>query len=321
MPTFGQVLDLVAGRNVLLNLDKAWPIREELYDALAARNMVEYGLFKGAPTAAEATSFMDNHPDARYMHIVNDANAGDLDLFPTAQTPVAFEIVYDSLADPQAQPEYWERVNEISHAWVNTMWSSLAAGETDEASLRSPSLGWQAVADRGAKLFQTDNVETLVAWRDGIDVTRLWETRTSQRIQAEDYVDDPSAYFDRDPNICSEPIGDPTSPVDACNLDGAHVVQYIREGEWFTLRTDVKQPGRYRLTLRQSSDTEPGGSVQVDTGSGWSQPQPLPNTTHNRNFELSDLGRHHLQAGSTDIRLRFSHPDYLSVDWLQLDRR
>lgn len=321
VPSFEEVLDLVEGRNVLLNLDKAWPIREDLYDALAARDMVEYGLFKGAPTAAEATAFMDAHPDARYMHIVNDANAGDLELFPTAQTPVAFEIVYDSHDDPQAQPAYWDRVNEISQVWVNTMWSSLAAGETDEASLRAAAEGWQAVVDRGAELIQTDNVETLDAWRSGTDVTRLGMTRTSVRAQAEDYVSDPAAYSDTDSNTCTDPVADPASPVDACDLDGAHVVQYIRDGEWFTLRADAPRPGRYRLTMRHSSDTAPGGTVQIDTGSGWSDPISLPNTTHDRNFEIADLGRHPLKAGKNDIRLRFSHPDDQSVDWLQLDRR
>jgi glycerophosphoryl diester phosphodiesterase len=265
---------------------------------------------------------MTEHPDALYMHIVNDANAGDLDLFPAAQTPVAFEIVYDSMNDPQAQADYWERATEISEVWVNTMWSDLASGETDEASLRSPALGWQAVVDRGARLMQTDNVQTMAAWRDGIDVTKLGLHRGSIRVQAEDYVNEASAYSDTDPNTCGPAaIADLTSPVDACDLDGAYVVQYIREGEWFTLRVDAPQRRRYRLVMRHSSDTEPGGTVQIDTGAGWSAPHALPNTTHDRNFELADLGRYSLEAGTNEVRLRFSHPDSLSVDWVQFDRR
>jgi glycerophosphoryl diester phosphodiesterase len=47
--TFDEVLDLVEGRNVLINLDKAWPIREALYDALAERDMVDTGCSRAPP--------------------------------------------------------------------------------------------------------------------------------------------------------------------------------------------------------------------------------------------------------------------------------
>lgn len=94
----------------------------------------------------------------------------------------------------------------------------------------------------------------------------------------------------------------------------------MREGEFFTLQVTVPQPGNYGLTLRHSSDTEPGGTVTVDTGAGAGRPVALPNSTHNRAFVTTDLGKVRLDRGTHRITLRFSHPDYLSVDWLQLDR-
>lgn len=321
VPTFGEVLEAIDGENVLLNLDKGWDVREQMYQELAARDMVNYGLFKGAPTAVEANKFMAAHPDALYMHVVNDAQAGDFEQF-TTHMPVAFELVFDNPNDVQAQQEYWDKVDAVSDIWTNTMWSSLADGNTDEAALRGSTKGWQAMVDRGADLLQTDNVRTLNAWREGRDVTKLGTKPSSVRVQAEDYVDDPALYRDANPrNECgTRAIRSTSSAVDACDLDGAHVVQYIRNGEWFTLPVTVNQPGNYRLSIRHSSDTEPGGTVSVDAGKGFGKPIQLPNTTHNRAFQVTDLGKFKLDRGAQQIKLKFTHADYASVDWIQLDR-
>lgn len=321
VPTLGEVLDAVKGKSVLLNLDKGWPIREQMYTELAAKNMVEYGLFKGAPNAAEATEFMTAHPDALYMHVVNDAQAGDFEQF-TTRMPVAFELVYNTPDDVQAQPAYFAKVDAVSEIWINTMWSSLANGQTDEASLRDPALGWATLVAQGADILQTDNVRTLNAWRSGADVTRIGMKNQSIRVQAEDFVDDPAKYFDANPrNECgTRAIRNPNSPVDACDLDGAHIVQYIRDREWFTLPVTVDQPGNWSLSIRHSADTEPGGTVSVDTGAGYGKPVALPNPTHNRAFIVTDLGQIKLEKGTTEIRFKFTHSDYASVDWIQLDR-
>lgn len=321
VPTFQEALGAVEGKNVLLNLDKGWDVREQMYQELAERDMVDYGLFKGAPNAAEANEFMATHPDALYMHVVNDAQAGDFEQF-TTHMPVAFELVYDNPNDVQAQQAYWDKVDAVSDIWINTMWSSLADGHTDEASLRDPALGWQSLVDRGADMLQTDNVRTMNAWREGRDVTKLGTKPSSIRIQAEDYIDDPALYRDSNPrNECGpRAIRNTSSAVDACNLDGAHIVQYIRDGEWFTLPVEIKQPGNYQLSIRHSSDTEPGGTVSVDTGKGFGKPIELPNTTHNRAFQVTDLGKFKLDRGTQQIKLKFSHSDYASVDWIQLDR-
>jgi glycerophosphoryl diester phosphodiesterase len=319
VPTFDQVLDAVEGKNVLLNLDKGWPIREALYAALERRGMAEYGLFKGAPNAEEATQFMSAHPDALYMHIVNDSNHADAGAF-TDRVPVAFEVVFDRMDDVQAQPEYWAKLDAISEIWINTMWSSLDAGYTDEASLRDPKLGWQEMVDRGATMIQTDNVTMFDAWREGVDVTRVGMSSSSIRVQAEDYINDPAHYGDDTSNSCgSSAIRDASSPVDACNLDGAHVVQDARNGEWFTLPVEVPKSGHYRVRIRHSSDTAPGGTVRLDLGDGYRDANELPNTTHERAFEITRLGKYEFEAGRQQVRLRFTHPDSLSVDWIQLD--
>jgi len=319
VPTFQETLEAVRGENVLLNLDKGWEYREQLYAELAEADMVEYGFFKGAPTVDEATEFMATHPDAQYMHIVNDDQVGHVEEFGD-NLPHAIEIAWDSPEDVQSTDAYWADLNERTDLFANAMWDSVGGGYTDEASLRDPEEGWAYHVARGADVIQTDNVVALDAWRDGQDVTRYGMNEDSIRIQAEDYVDDAEWYSDNNPeNECADPVRLPENPVDACNLDGAHVVQYIRDGEHFALDAQVPETGTYRLSIRQSADTEPGGTVTVELADGTSKTVDLPNTTHNRHFVQVDLGEFHLEEGTERLKLSFTHPDYLSVDWLQLD--
>ena len=322
VPTFEETLDAVSGQNVLLNLDKGWDYREQLLAELKDAGMVDYGLFKGAPDAAEANEFMASNPDAQYMHIINADQIHDVEGF-TTHVPDAIEVAFESPDDAQVQPQYLTEIEKKTDLWLNSMWDSVSGGHTDEASLRDPQLGWAALADMGADVIQTDDVRLMDAWRDGIDVTRIGMGPSTLRVEAEDYIDDPELYSDsNDSNDCEpgKAIRETDSPVDACNLDGAHIVQYIREGEHFTLEVDVDEPGAYDLSIRHSADTEPGGTVAVDLGDGEHAPVALPNTTHNRAFTVTDLGEYSLSEGKNTITLSFSHPDYLSVDWLQLDK-
>lgn len=322
VPTFAETLEAVSGQNVLLNLDKGWNYRDQLISELNDAGMLDYGLFKGAPNAAEANEFMASHPDAQYMHIINADQIRDVEGF-TAHVPDAIEVAFESPGDAQVQPQYLAEIEKKTDLWLNSMWDSVSGGYTDEASLRDPKLGWESLVDMGADVIQTDDVRIMDAWRDGTDVTRIGMGPSTIRVEAEDYIDDPAFYSDSDEKNECEPgkaIGNPDSPVDACDLDGAHIVQYVRDGEHFTLDVEVEEQGEYNLSLRHSADTEPGGTVTVDAGEGKQEPVSLPNTTHNRAFTVTDLGKLNLSKGSHKIELSFSHPDYLSVDWLQLDQ-
>lgn len=317
--TFQEALEAVRGENVLLNLDKGWQYREQLYAELEEADMVAYGFFKGAPSVEEAVDFMEAYPDAQYMHIINDDQVGHIEEFGD-NLPHAIEIAWDSPEDIQGTDAYWADLNERTDLFANAMWNSVGGGYTDEASLRDPKEGWEYHIQRGADIIQTDNVVAMNAWRDGEDVTRYSLNQGSIRIQAEDYVSDPEWYHDSNPaNECSDPIRLPTNPVDACNLDGAHVIQYIREGEFFALDAQVPETGIYRLSMRQSADTEPGGTVTAELADGTTRTVDLPNTTHNRHFVEVDLGEFRLKEGAERLKFSFTHPDYLSVDWIQLD--
>ena len=94
------------------------------------------------------------------MHIINDENVDAVDAFPDRQ-PVAYEVVFNELSDPQIQPEKIQQIQKNSRVFMNTMWYNLAGKYTDEASLIDVNNGWKAVTDLGANMIQTDNVEAL----------------------------------------------------------------------------------------------------------------------------------------------------------------
>ena len=74
VPTLAEAMEVLRGR-ALINLDKAWPFREEVLAVLRETDTVDHGLFKGSPDVVEADAFMAANPDVLYMHIVNDDTA------------------------------------------------------------------------------------------------------------------------------------------------------------------------------------------------------------------------------------------------------
>lgn len=320
VPTFKEVLAAVKGKNVLLNLDKGWQHRDQMLKEVLEEDMLQYALFKGSPTVEEAVAFMKANPDAYYMHVINDKEADHFDKFVEAGVmPDVFEIAWDSDSDPQGADDFWKKVDGKAAIYANSMWNSVGGGHTDEASLIDPAAGWGFHVSRGADIIQTDNAKSIYSWRSGEDITKYGLKEGSIRVQAENYVNDP-AWFkdDNEKNDCKVPVAHPDNPIDACNLDGAQIIQYIRD-EYWALDFEIPKDGEYELTMRQSADTEPGGTVTVETGDGQRRMVATPNTTHNRHFTVISLGKYDLKRGTNRIKFTFTHPDYMSVDWVQAD--
>lgn len=323
VPTFTETMEAVKGR-ALVNLDKGWDVREEMYAVMEQTGTVDHGLFKGSPTLDEATEFMAAHPDAQYIHMVDDANASDIGAFPGRQ-PVAYEVLFDSAEDVQVQPEALATIESESRVWLNSMWYGLSMKFTDESSLRDEDLGWATLVDRyAASMIQTDNVEALDYWRGGGDLDR-WNPRQSPRpirIQAEDYAPggEGVGYHDLDGNRCT--IMRPDEGVDICDQDGAIAVNWIRGGEWLRYSITVERAGRYALSARVSSPYDPAGTVTTEWDDAAGSPVTIKNTTSHRAFALQQLETLELTAGQHDLVLRMDEDAYqnFNIDYLQLDR-
>lgn len=168
IPTLMEAMNVSKNR-AMVNLDKAWPIREEVLSVLDSTGTVDHGIFKGSPTVKSAEEFMARDSRIQYIQVVNDASAWKALAFEGRQ-PVAIEVLFNSPNDPQIQPDYLERLGVRSRLWINAISNSLSAGNTDDASMRPEAdRGWEKLVSKyGANIIQTDNVEAMNYWRGAV---------------------------------------------------------------------------------------------------------------------------------------------------------
>jgi len=318
VPTLEEAM-LVAKDRAIVNLDKGWNIREKMYEVLVHTDTVDQGLFKGSSNVEEAAEFMAKDPEIMYMHIINDDNANVVDTFPGRQ-PVAYEVVFNELSDPQIQPEKVGQIQKNSRVFVNVMWYGLAAKYTDEASLRDVNLGWKAVTSLGANILQTDNVEAMDYWRDGGNM-KQWDAQKGNRtvrIQVEDHMPGGQGvgYYDLDPNR-----NDPSDVdwVDVSDRDGATVVKTNEAGEWAKYEVNIQKSGMYKISGRVSAAVSPAGTIKLEWDGESSDEIEVKNTTNTRAFELQEWEYRYLEKGSHTFVVHVTSPGFYQLDYMQFD--
>lgn len=326
VPTLAEAMEVLRGR-AMINLDKGWPFREQILQVLEETDTVDHGIFKGSPTVDEAEDFMAANPDIYYMHIVGDDDAGQAFAFDEEHQPVAVEVTFDSVDDPQAQPEYLERLEQQGRVWLNSMWGSLAGGHTDEGSLRQDvELGWDPLVDDFyASIIQTDNMETMNDWRHGGDPAQwgLLPDDRSIRVQAEEPIQGGQGvgYHDNDDNQCDS-VSPDEPMLDICDQRGASVLGYIRGGEWVKYEFEVPVAGSYEVFARVSSPYTPAGTVSYTWNGEEGVVQDIANTTSHNAFEYQDVETRYFEAGVHELLIEMPEDAYqnFNIDYFQLDR-
>lgn len=323
VPTLAEAMEVAADRG-LVNLDKGWPAREEIWDVLVDTGTVRNGLFKSNAPVAEVRAFREAHPDAVYLHMISDDNLMAFDEFGDDQ-PVGYEVVFGSEQDAVARAPFLERLAGESRVWINSMWDGLADHLTDEASLIDPSRGWESlVTTFRASMIQTDDVEKLEAWLRTGEGDPL--PRGSVRVQAEDFAPGGAgvAYHDVDAGNRGNLDMRPGEDVDISDADGNVRVSWMRGGEWLTYEVDVPRTGRYELSARVSSPYTPAGAYTVSFDGGpASERVAVRSTTSHDKLELQPGGVvKHLTEGRHTIRVSLPDDAYQNwnLDYLQLDR-
>ncbi len=325
VPTLEQALRTTRGR-ALVNLDKAWAYRDQIYQLLVRLDMVDEGLFKSSADVAEVEAFLAQDPKILYSHVVDDANAASVGAF-TGPVPQVYELIFDRLTDAQIQPSAVAKAEKTSRIFVNTMWRGLAAGYTDEASLRDPALGWATVVDRHhADILQTDNIPAMVEWRAARAKHQTWPRvpANTVRVQAEDYSTDGKDVGYHDTEDANQGGAARTyEGVDIGDNEGAICVDYIRQGEWIRYSVQVPATGRYQVRARVSSPYSPAGRFSLDFLSAGTGPSvDVPNTTSHSAFEMVDVETRTLTKGRHDFVLRVDASAYQNwnLDYLDFAR-
>ncbi|MCX4904307.1 glycerophosphodiester phosphodiesterase family protein [Streptomyces sp. NBC_00878] len=321
IPTLEETMTFVKDRG-LVNLDKGWPFREEIWKILTKTGTVRNGLYKSNAPVEEVKDFLDTHKGAVYMHMIGDANLSHFTQFGDDQ-PVAYEVNFASIAEASARKPFLDAVAKRSRVWSNTMWNGLADRMTDEASLVDPLRGWEGLV-RGfnTSIFQTDDVEKLESWLRTGEGDPL--PRGAVRVQAEDFrPGEGVGYHDNDAaNVGDLPMR-PGEGVDISDADGNVRVSWMRGGEWLSYEMAVPRTGIYAVSARVSSPYSPAGhyTLSFDGGPQSKRVAVLNTTSHNKEVLQPSGVTQRLTAGRHTVRVSLPADVYQNwnLDYLQFD--
>lgn len=167
VPTLEEALLTAKGR-VMVNLDKAYPIFDEIFPVLEKTGTVGQIIMKGSKPVAEVKKDLGKYLDRIiYMPIVNLDKPGamqQIDDFMKELHPVAFELLFES--DTCRLPKQVKaKLEGKSKIWYNTLWDTMAGGHDDDMSLENPDKGYGYLIDTlGATIIQTDRTAYLLEY-------------------------------------------------------------------------------------------------------------------------------------------------------------
>ncbi|WP_231506231.1 glycerophosphodiester phosphodiesterase family protein [Paenibacillus sp. UNC451MF] len=148
--TLEEIMLLVKGK-MMINLDKCWDVREEVYDVLVKTDTLSQGLFKSSSDYEEVEDFLNNklvRPE--YMHVIEEFNVDQLGKVLSVVKPKALELVYPTEASPVISVANFKQLNGKHRIWVNAIQKKLCGGYEDTPS------GWDWMVRYGFNMIQTD---------------------------------------------------------------------------------------------------------------------------------------------------------------------
>lgn len=181
IPTLEEMMLMVKGEPVLLNLDKAWAYLPETFEILKNTGTIEQAIFKGNdPYEVMLTMHGTLMDSMQYMPMVwpPDYNIykseEDMIKDPIKYTkdyiegmdPMAFEVIYS-----KEESVIFDAIKMMEDkrvaVWVNTLWARLCAGHHDDIAIDAPDEHWGWVIRHGANIIQTDRPKDLITYLKG----------------------------------------------------------------------------------------------------------------------------------------------------------
>ncbi|MGQ7871232.1 glycerophosphodiester phosphodiesterase family protein [Sunxiuqinia sp. sy24] len=165
IPTLEEAL-LTAKGKVMLNLDKAYGLMNEIWPILQKTGTTDHIILKGGKDASQVIADLSfaNKP-IFYMPILSSSQenvATKIREHLEAYDPVGFEFILRKNDLVMAESDFIK--TNGARVWVNTLWASLCTGHTDAKALENPDENWGWVIQKGANIIQTDYPEKLVQY-------------------------------------------------------------------------------------------------------------------------------------------------------------
>jgi len=167
VPTLEEALLLAKGK-IMVNLDKAYPIFDEVYAILQKTDTTDHVIMKGNQPVEQVKREFGKYLDkVLFMPIVNldtPEAIQQIQNYMENLHPVAFELLY--LSDSSGVPEkVTQMLKGKSQIWYNTLWDTMAGGHDDDMSLEDPEKGYGYLINHlGARILQTDRPAYLLEY-------------------------------------------------------------------------------------------------------------------------------------------------------------
>lgn len=166
IPTLREVL-LLAKDGALMNLDKAWEYREEIYGLVEETDAFDHVLLKSGEPVDQIATFLESKPrPLYYMHKIQDSSLHELDALLSKAAPVAIEILFANETDKVISKSTLSKMRSACNVWSNALDNGENAHHTDSVSLLEPDKGWGWLLDRGINIIQTDYAVDLMDYAE-----------------------------------------------------------------------------------------------------------------------------------------------------------
>ena len=170
VPTLREVLVDVKGR-VMLNLDKAADYFDQVWQLAEETGTTSQIIMKSTAPAADIKAKYGQYLDRIiYIPVVRLDKPRALEIIKENEELLncpAYEVTFaDSLST--MPPKVNELIGGKKRIWYNSLWSTLAGGHDDFASLVDPAEGYGYLLDNGATVIQTDQPAYLIRYLKSI---------------------------------------------------------------------------------------------------------------------------------------------------------
>lgn len=169
MPTFEQVLEICRGK-VLLNLDKAWEYRDEIYDIAVKYDCLDICMFKGG-NAADWSAQLKS-AGKKLPLICGSYWSDNLDGFNSYIDRLkglgeSIESGFTAFGMAPSQASVWKRAGDAGIRGVMlTLSASYSGGIADDQT------GWSTLTDLGISVIMTEYPLNLAAYIENISAPR-----------------------------------------------------------------------------------------------------------------------------------------------------
>jgi len=156
VPTLLEVLPVIKGK-AMINADKAWDLRHELYELVEKHDLLDHFMLKSDKPVEQLKDFFESKPQNMcYMHKLNDQNLHQLDLLLNEISPIAIELIFYTEEDEVISEAVVSKLKNQTNLWGNALDFAENARRSDALSLLDPDKGWGWFIDRGFSLIQTN---------------------------------------------------------------------------------------------------------------------------------------------------------------------